>query len=238
MLHQRRSTRLVRCGYRDRFDPFVLNDDAQTAALYDDLFRTFLAPRKCRRLLDAGCGTGIYFKTLAAYAQRIDAIDDSEDMIAVARSYCRETGLDSIAPCTGSVEALPWKNGCFDVVTAMDLMHHVENPGRVIGEFHRVLRPGGHLFVLEPNVLNPLMFLAHALPAEERLALRRSRPRTLIGLFEPHFETVGWRGICALITRTAGIRAILLEGYLRACRALLRDRCYPRQAWLGRRREQ
>lgn len=233
LVKARGKSRFASCGYSDRFDPFVLNKAPQVRELYDGLFSAFLSGIPCTRLLDVGCGTGIYFDVLAQYAERIEAIDCSEDMIAVAREYCEKTGLTGIHPRTGSAEALDWDDETFDVVIELDLLHHVVDLEKALCEIHRVLKPGGHFFVFEPNVRNPLMFLAHALPAEERLALRRNRPGKLVALLEKRFETVRWDGVCALITQTEGPKRFILDTYLKLCRLTGLKRWYPRQAWLG-----
>ncbi|MCX5908447.1 MAG: class I SAM-dependent methyltransferase [Deltaproteobacteria bacterium] len=102
MLQEKKATRFTRCGYVDRFDPFLLNRVPRLRALYDNLFETFLKGIPCRQLLDIGCGTGIYFDALSGYADHIEAIDLSEDLIQVAKEYCGKTGLHNIRARKGS----------------------------------------------------------------------------------------------------------------------------------------
>ena len=56
----------------------------------------------------------------------------------------------------------------------------------VLAEAARVLKPGGRFASIEPNVLNPMVFLAHALPKAERGALRRNYPWALRRLVRRH----------------------------------------------------
>jgi SAM-dependent methyltransferase len=57
---------------------------------------------------------------------------------------------------------------------------------RALSEVRRVLRPGGRFISIEPNVLNPIVWLAHALPPEERGALRHNYPWAIRRLVRKH----------------------------------------------------
>ncbi|MFC1735912.1 class I SAM-dependent methyltransferase [Candidatus Hydrogenedentota bacterium] len=233
LVENKGKSKCASCGYSDRFDPFVLNKVPRIRGLYHDLFESFLSDIPCSRLLDVGCGTGIYFDVLSKYADHIEAIDCSEDMIRIAQQYCDENELRGINPQTGSVESLQHEDESFDVVIELDVLHHVTDFDATLNEIWRVLKPGGHFLVFEPNICNPLMFLAHALPREERLALQRNQPRKLLSSLETRFNTVRWRGICSLITQTSGPKRLILDTYLKLCSVFLWERCYPRQGWLG-----
>lgn len=50
--------------------------------------------------------------------------------------------------------ALPYEDAAFDHLTCLEGLEHIENPHQAIREFHRVLKPGGHLVVSVPNILN------------------------------------------------------------------------------------
>lgn len=104
------------------------------------------------RLLDAGCGTGAYSRALIGRIGRIDALDMSRGMLAVAREKLRaEAGR--IAFHQGSITDLSFAEASFDAVMINQVVHHLgdhENAEfallrRVIGEVARILRPGGCL---------------------------------------------------------------------------------------------
>jgi SAM-dependent methyltransferase len=227
------ATRLFRCGYADRFDPFNEGASGPDRTVYRDLFRTFAAGRPFVRLLDIGCGTGIYFEALSPFAERVDAIDCAPEMIDVARRFCAARGLTQFNCLEASARKLPFPEDAFDGVIAMDVLHHVDAMEPVLEEVRRVTKAGGRFLVLEPNVCNPVMALAHALPREERGALGRCRPRTLRALLERGFDTEHWQGVCAFITGASGWKRALLDGYLGMCRRLAPETLYPRQAWIG-----
>ena len=104
------------------------------------------------RLLDAGCGTGAYASALINHVGHIDAIDISPAMLAVAREKLREDErAGRIAFLGGTIEALPFADGCFDAIMVNQVLHHLESgrdadcPAhrRVLKELFRVLRAGG-----------------------------------------------------------------------------------------------
>ena len=72
-------------------------------------------------ILDVGCGTGANLKMLAAHG-RAEGVDISTQAI----EFCRERGLDSVK--LGAAEQLPYDDGSFDLVTALDV---IELIGRV-----------------------------------------------------------------------------------------------------------
>ena len=103
------------------------------------------------RLLDAGCGTGSYCAALHQYAGAIDAVDLNPSMLGVARAKLDGRPGCPVALHEAGIDALPFEDACFDAVMVNQVLHHLPdspNDGwpmlrRVLGEFARVLRPGG-----------------------------------------------------------------------------------------------
>lgn len=104
-----------------------------------------------RRVLDAGCGTGLFSIGLAREDSRwsVVGIDMSEGMLAVARKRAASAGLSNLEFRRGNVERLPWSEPEFDVVVAAGLFPNLERAEPALGEFRRVLHPGGRLVVVE-----------------------------------------------------------------------------------------
>jgi SAM-dependent methyltransferase len=97
------------------------------------------------RLLDMGCGTGITLDRLGR-GEGLDAY--GVDLEGAALSFCRTRGLTRLV--RGSVTALPFADATFDVVTALDVVEHVEDDRAALAEAARVLRPGGIAVVTVP----------------------------------------------------------------------------------------
>jgi 2-polyprenyl-6-hydroxyphenyl methylase / 3-demethylubiquinone-9 3-methyltransferase len=103
------------------------------------------------RALDVGCGGGLLSEALAREGAEVTALDLSSELIKMANLHRLESGL-KIDYRVQSVEALAEEAaGTFDVVTCMEMLEHVPDPGAVIDACARLLRPGGRLFVSTLN---------------------------------------------------------------------------------------
>jgi SAM-dependent methyltransferase len=94
-------------------------------------------------VLDVGCGTG---GTLARLPQDCVGygIEESEE----ALRFCAMRGLDRVQQ--GRAEALPWADGTFHAVLALDVLEHIPNHEQAARELRRVLVPGGVLVCTVP----------------------------------------------------------------------------------------
>jgi ubiquinone/menaquinone biosynthesis C-methylase UbiE len=96
-----------------------------------------------RRVLDVGCGTGTLVAWLAEHAAaRVWGVDPSPAMLDVARRKV-PTG---VGLKEGRAEALPFRDGWFERVVMMLVLHHVDR-GRALAEVQRVLGEGGRLAI-------------------------------------------------------------------------------------------
>jgi SAM-dependent methyltransferase len=175
MASRRPNRGVFSCGYDSRFDPFLLDRRPELVPEFEAILRT-AAPKKVGSILDIGCGSGLYFPLLARRAERLAGLDFSSEMIAAARGLVEKKGLTNVDLFVGSAEELPFPDESFDLVLGIDVLHHIPDLERALREVRRVLRPGGRFASVEPNVLNPMVFLAHLIPAEERGALGRNWP--------------------------------------------------------------
>ena len=109
-------------------------------------YRMALQLAPSRRVLDAACGTGYGTALLGAAASSAVGLDFDEATIAHAAS--RYQGCDFVA---GTVEALPFEAGAFDLVVSFETIEHVNDPERALGELSRVLANEGVLAISTPN---------------------------------------------------------------------------------------
>lgn len=102
------------------------------------------------RLLDVGCGTGLFATRLkAALPQaQVWGVDLTGEMLA--RGARRWQHLEhSVLPVQGDSERLPFATGGFDFVTCANSFHHYPNQQTAVVEMQRVLRPGGRLLIID-----------------------------------------------------------------------------------------
>jgi SAM-dependent methyltransferase len=96
-----------------------------------------------RRILDVGCGTGTMLTYLAAFG-KAQGVDVDEEAVG----YCHERGLLDVR--LGAAETLPFDDSSFDLVTALDVLEHLDDDAAALREIGRVLRPGGQLLITVP----------------------------------------------------------------------------------------
>ena len=112
----------------------------------------WLRPHRPQQMMDVATGTGD-FALLACRMLRPQSLvgtDISEGMMQVARHKAREAGLDDrIRFRREDCEALTFSDASFDAVTVAFGIRNFEHLDRGLREMCRVLRPGGHLVILE-----------------------------------------------------------------------------------------
>jgi len=106
-------------------------------------------------VLDVGCGPGKLTQEFSSRGYRVFAVDTSLRMLRMARSSI--TGASSAGAHfqMGSIEALPFADGSFDVVCSAGVIEYFSTCERAIRELRRVLKPGGLLILPTTNLLAP-----------------------------------------------------------------------------------
>ena len=105
------------------------------------------------RLLEIGCGVGAVLAGIArAHPEaRLSGIDISPEQIAGAQGHLAGQGIDGVELVVGDAAALPWPDGSFDRVRLVWVVEHLVDPGAVLAEALRVLRPGGSIHITETD---------------------------------------------------------------------------------------
>lgn len=152
-------------------DPATLRDQYGTAAklrdrqeshrLYSEDATDFatwvlshLDLRPGLRLVDVGCGPGMYHPPLGQAGVRMIAVDPSPAMVRDAQRQAIGHGLPVHAARAGA-EALPLPDGSVDRAMANHVLYHVPDRARALRELRRVLKPGGRV-VLATNAADSL----------------------------------------------------------------------------------
>ena len=105
--------------------------------------RRELAELPTGRALDVGCGPGGNSDLLRRLGWDVTALDYSRGSALLARTR----GLRTLQ---ADGRSLPFADEAFDLVLSTDAWEHIEEDHLVAAEAHRVLRPGGHLFLMVP----------------------------------------------------------------------------------------
>jgi SAM-dependent methyltransferase len=125
------------------------------------LFQRFVPRRRPLLILDAGCGTGGMLTHLRRYGT-VFGVDYSEDAVRWVRRR------DERALARGSIEALPFGEASFDLITEFEVLNHwsIADDRVAFRELARTLRPGGLLFLREPA--HRWLFAKHDLAVHSR----------------------------------------------------------------------
>ena len=101
-------------------------------------------------ILDVACGTGdVGFEILKKHSVSITGIDLSQKMIELAQGKASKKKLDNITFIEGDAENLPLNDNSVDCLTISYGFRNISNYETALSEFHRVLKPGGKLGILE-----------------------------------------------------------------------------------------
>ena len=110
-----------------------------------DHFDRYLDGWDGTKVLDVGCGGGYVCEFLAQRRVVVFGTDIMAESLQEAREHARENNLEiEYHLCTA--EQLPFNDQTMDVVTCFDVLEHIPDKGRTLGEIYRVLKPGGWLF--------------------------------------------------------------------------------------------
>ena len=123
-----------------------------------------------QEVLDVGCGGGLLAEGMAAQGARVTGIDLSEKSLAVARLHLLESGRQVDYRHVAVEELAAECPGRFDVVTCLEMLEHVPDPGSVVAACARLAKPGGQLFFSTIN-RNAKAYVFAILGAERVLKL-------------------------------------------------------------------
>ena len=142
------------------------------------------------QLVDVGCGGGILAEAMAQRGALVTGIDMGAAPLAVARLHQLESGV-SVDYRQSTAEALAAEQpGQFDVVTCLEMLEHVPDPGSVIRACATLCKPGGHLYFSTIN-RNPKAWLFAVVGAEYLLRLLPRGTHDYAKFIRPS-ELAGW----------------------------------------------
>ena len=131
---------------------------------------TKLANIKGKKVLDVGCGGGILSESMARTGAKITGIDMGEGPIEVAKLHLYESELDIEYIQIPVEELAVQRAGEYDVVTCMEMLEHVPDPGSIIRACAQLVKPSGDVFFSTIN-RNPKSYLYSVIGAEYLLKM-------------------------------------------------------------------
>jgi ubiquinone/menaquinone biosynthesis C-methylase UbiE len=157
------------------------------------------APAPGENVLDVGCGTG----TLAiALNQKVapgevHGIDASPQMIEVAKEKSAKAGLD-IDFRVALIEAIPFADNVFDLVTSSLMLHHLPDDLKRtgLGEIRRVLKPGGRFVAID------LAIESHSPLGHLLSILGVARGESVLDKLAPMMRDAGFNPVETIATRS------------------------------------
>jgi len=129
-----------------------------------------LAPVAEKKVLDVGCGGGILCEALAQRGAFVTGIDMGEAPLAVGKLHQLESGVE-VDYQKSTAEAFTQDHAeSFDVVTCLEMLEHVPDPGSVVAACAAMTKPGGTLFFSTIN-RNPKSYLLAIIGVEYVLGM-------------------------------------------------------------------
>ena len=119
----------------------------ETAELYDERYaeiqsekygQVAIRLRKVEKILDLGCGTGMFLSELVEHGRLVVGVDVSPKMLKIAKK--RAVGANLIL---ADADHLPFTNGCFDAVVSITLLQNMPDPSATTKEIARITKSGG-----------------------------------------------------------------------------------------------
>lgn len=124
--------------------------------LYADITAELSEHSSGKQVLDVGCGQGELLQWLAERGFDPHGIEPSDDAAALAR----ERGLSARTATLEELLAQSDPPDTYDAVLLLNVLEHVPDAAAMLRDIHRLLEPGGFLYVRVPNDFNPLQVVA------------------------------------------------------------------------------
>jgi SAM-dependent methyltransferase len=141
------------------YDDFFLTDEVSVSQwtrlmskVYEETKKNIERKYSSGKLLDMGCGLGLFLKLWDLKKWELYGIDISKKAV----EYAKSKGLDVKG---GSLEKTNFSNGYFDVITMFYVLEHLPNPLKVLREARRILKEDGLLVIRVPQSISAERFL-------------------------------------------------------------------------------
>ncbi len=136
----------------DKYDQWFTTPLGSLIKRYEgELMSDYLTPALGEKILDAGCGTGVFTAGILSSGSQVVGLDLSLPMLRLAESKFKEFPFHAIL---GNMISLPFKDCCFDKVVSMTALEFIPDGKRTVHELFRVAKRGGIIVVATLNRLS------------------------------------------------------------------------------------
>ena len=182
-------------GKDRRYNSLRIMQRPSTKKYFIDVVKPYF--KGTEKVLDFGCGPGSFLAVLAPYCREITGVDIAKNFVFCCQQTIEHLGVTNAQTQHIQPGRLPFEDQSFDVIMLVDVLHHLDNISYVMAELTRVLVQNGRFIILEPNKLNPAMFLFHLFDRHEWGLLRLGTPRIYQKILSPylHIEKIEFNGI-------------------------------------------
>ena len=156
-----------------------------------------------KTVVDVGCGAGILSEALAARGARVLGIDLAQEVLAAARRHLAQSQLAVEYREIAAEDLAAERPGTFDLVTCLEMLEHVPDPGAVVAACAKLARPGASVVFSTIN-RNPKSYALAILAAEYLLNLVARGTHEYAKLIRPS-ELDRW-------ARAAGLEVLEIRG--------------------------
>lgn len=126
-------------------------------------------------ILDLGCGPGLSSYLLSERGFIVTGVDISRKFLDISKA--RES--DRLRLVQGDVSSLDFPDSSFDIVSSHELIEHITDVEKALGEMQRVAKKGGKIIILAPNLFSPLSALRAIFSLRRKIPFYKSRLNAL-----------------------------------------------------------
>jgi 2-polyprenyl-6-hydroxyphenyl methylase/3-demethylubiquinone-9 3-methyltransferase len=143
-----------------------------------------------KKVIDIGCGGGILSESMALRKAQVTGIDMGETPLSVAQLHSLESGVEIDYQQTTAEAIAAESPGQYDIVTCLEMLEHVPDPGSIIEACAALVKPGGQVFFSTIN-RNPKAFALAVIGAEYVLRMLPKGTHEYAKFIRPS-ELEGW----------------------------------------------